>query len=244
MIRTTSLSLLLSLLCAFTASVALAQQEEDPHAAETTPRVPALDKFHTPVYKLWHTAWPNKDTAMMAMLMPEIDKGIAGVAQAELPGILRDKKAVWQENVKLLQAVGVQYREAMAGHDLAAKLNAAEELHARYEKLVRIVRPVMKEIEAFHAALYMLYHYSMPDNDTDKIRSSAKELRVRMDTLNAAALPERLKKREEAFVAARAALSASVDAVTAAVNTNDGKKIQDAIIAMHSDYQKLEKVFE
>jgi hypothetical protein len=146
--------------------------------------------------------------------------------------------------VTLLQAAGVEYQEAMAGGDLAAKLDAAEKLHARYEKLVRIVRPVMKEMEAFHTVLYMLYHYSMPDNDMDNIRSSAKELRVRMDTLNAATLPERLKKREEAFAAARVTLSASVDAVNAAVSTNDRKKIQDAIIAMHSHYQQLEKVFE
>jgi hypothetical protein len=244
MIGKTSLSLLLSLICACAAPPASAQQEENPHAAETTAQVPALSKFHTPIYKLWHTAWPKKDTAMMAMLTPDIEKGIAEVAQAELPGILRDKKAVWEENVKLLQTIGVQYREAMAGTDLAAKMQAAEKLHAQYEKLVRIVRPVMKQIEAFHSVLYMLYHYAMPENDMEKIRSSGKDLRVRMDSLNAATLPERLKKKEEAFVAARAALSASVDAVNAAVSTNDGEKIKDAIIAMHGDYQKLEKVFE
>jgi len=238
------LSLLLSLVCAFAAPVATAQQEENPHAAETTPQVPALGKFHTPIYKLWHTAWPKKDTAMMAMLTPDIEKGIAEVAQAELPGILRDKKAVWQENVKLLQAAGIEYREAMAGDDLTAKMHAAEKLHAQYEKLVRIVRPVMKHIEAFHSVLYMLYHYYMPENDMDKIRSSGKDLRACMDSLNAATLPERLKKKEEAFVAARATLSASVDAVNAAVNTNDEKTIKEAINTMHSDYQKLEKVFE
>jgi hypothetical protein len=244
MVRRTSLSLLLSLVCACAVPPAPAQQEENPHAAETTAQVPALSKFHTPIYKLWHTAWPKKDTAMMAMLTPDIEKGIADVAQAELPGILRDKKAVWEENVKVLQTIGVQYREAMAGKDLAAKMQAAEKLHAQYEKLVRIVRPVMKQIEAFHSVLYMLYHYYMPENDLDKIRSSGKDLRTRMDSLNAATLPERLKKKEEAFVAARAALSASVDAVNAAVSTNDGKKIKDAIIAMHGDYEKLEKVFE
>jgi len=244
MVKRTSLSLLLSLICAFAAPPAPAQQEENLHAAETTAQVPALSKFHTPIYKLWHTAWPKKDTVMMAMLTPDIEKGIAEVAQAELPGILRDKKAVWQENVQLLQAVGVEYREAMAGDDLTAKLNAAEKLHAQYEKLVRIVRPVMKQIEAFHSVLYMLYHYYMPENDMDKMRNSGKDLRLRMDSLNAATLPERLKNKEAAFMAARAALSASVDAVNAAVSTNDGKKIKDAIIAMHGDYEKLERVFE
>jgi hypothetical protein len=237
-------ALLFSLVYVCAAPVALTQHEENAQAAETTARVPALDNFHTPIYKLWHTAWPKKDTAMMAALVPEIDKGIAAVAQAELPGILRDKKAVWQENVKLLQAVGVEYREAMAGSVLQPKLNAAEKLHAQYEKLVRIVRPVMKEIEAFHSVLYMLYHYYLPENAMDKITSSGKDLRARMDSLNSATLPDRLKNKEEAFVAARATLSASVDGVNAAVTTNDEKKIKQAINTMHSDYEKLGKVFE
>jgi hypothetical protein len=239
-----SLSLVLCVVCTFALPVALAQHEGNDRTAETTSQVPALSAFHVPIYKLWHTAWPKKDTAMMAALSPEFDKGIAGVAQAELPGILRDKKAVWQENVKLLQAVGVEYREAMAGSALQPKLNAAEKLHAQYEKLVRIVRPVMKEIEAFHSVLYMLYHYSMPENAMDKIKSSGKDLRARMDSLNAATLPERLKKKEEAFVAARATLSASVDAVNAAVDTGDEKKIKQAINTMHGDYENLVKVFE
>jgi hypothetical protein len=237
-------SLLLSLVCALATHVVLAQHDTNPGAAETTPQVPALNRFHTPIYKLWHTAWPKKDTAMMAMLTSDIEKGITEVAQAELPGILRDKKTVWQENVKLLQAVGVEYREAMAGSALEPKMEAAEKLHAQYEQLVRIVRPAMKEIEAFHAVLYMLYHYYLPENSMDKIRSSGKDLRARMDSLNAATLPERLKNKEEAFVAARATLSASVDAVNAAVSTNDEKKIKEAINTMHSDYEKLQKVFE
>jgi hypothetical protein len=237
-------ALLFSLVSVCAAPVALTQHEENAQAAETTAQVPALNRFHVPIYKLWHTAWPKKDTAMMALLTPDIDNGITEVAQAELPGILRDKETVWRENVKLLQAVGVEYREAMAGSALAPKMQAAEKLHARYEQLVRIVRPAMKEIEAFHAVLYMLYHYYLPDKSMDKIRSSAKDLRVRMDSLNAATLPERLKKKEDAFVTARATLSASVDAVNAAVSTNDEKNITEAVHAMHSNYEKLEKVFE
>ena len=227
------------------APAALARQEEDPHAAETKPQVPALNKFHTPIYKLWHTAWPKKDTAMMAMLTPDIDKGIAEVAQAELPGILRDKKAVWEENVKLLQAVGGEYREAMAGDRPCGQTACGREAPCPVRKTCpyRAARHEGDRGISFGAvhALPLLY--------ARKRRWTRSGVRgrisgSRMDSLNAATLPERLKKREEAFVAARAALSASVDAVNAAVNTNDEKKIKDAITVMHSDYEKLEKVFE
>ena len=40
------------------------------HDEETRATVPALQKYHTVIYPLWHTAWPAKDTAMMAKLPP------------------------------------------------------------------------------------------------------------------------------------------------------------------------------
>ena len=91
----------------------LAQDAKDAHDEEVKAQVPALQKFHTPIYKLWHTAWPNKDTAMMASLCPDIDKGVAEIAAAELPGILRDKRGAWQESLKQLQDIASMYRTAM-----------------------------------------------------------------------------------------------------------------------------------
>ncbi len=226
------------------APLALAQHEHGTQNTETRAQVPALNRFHTPIYKLWHTAWPEKDTAMMAALIPAIETGVAGVVEAELPGILRDKKALWEENVKQLQAVTAEYRKAMEGSETQPKMDAAEKLHMQYERLVRIVRPVLKEIEAFHSVLYMLYHYYLPEKQTEKIARAAVDLQMSMDSLNAASLPTRLKKREEAFVAARAKLSASVAEVRAVIPSNDEKKITQAINAMHSDYQALERVFE
>jgi len=226
-----------------TASFAV-QHDDSTHAAETKAQVPALGKFHATIYKLWHNAWPEKDTDMMKSLVPAIQEGVEEVAKAELPGILRDKKAVWQEGVKNLQAVAAEYTQAMVGSETQPKLDAAEKLHMQYERLVRTIRPVMKEIEAFHADLYLLYHYYLPENQKEKIAHAAANLQVKMDSLDAAQLPERMKKKEEAFLAARATLSASVKEVGAVIPSNDQKKIAQAIETMHSNYQALEKVFE
>lgn len=228
----------------FSGPAVVAQHTDDTHGGETLAQVPALTKFHVPIYTLWHTAWPQKDTAMMASLVPAITQGVAAIAQAELPGILRDKKTVWQEQVKALEGIASEYTAAMAGSATQAKLDAAEKLHMQYERLVRITRPVMKEIDAFHAVLYMLYHYYMPERQSEKIAHAAKDLRARMDTLDAAKLPDRLKKKEESFLAARAKLSASVNALNAMLPSNDEKKITQAINTLHTDYQSLEKVFE
>jgi hypothetical protein len=238
------LTMIISVLMIGTPTLVTAQQAQNSRESETTAQVPALQKFHTPIFTLWHTAWPKQDTAMMAALWPAIEKGVADIAAAELPGILREKKSAWQANLTLLQASAASYKSAMAGNDMQPKLDAAENLHMQYEKMARVIKPVLKELEAFHAVLYMVYHYYLPEHRMDKLKSAAMELRAKMDTLNAAKLPDRLAAKNATFQIARSKLSASVDVVHAVMASNDEKKIAAAIQTMHGDYEALEKVFE
>lgn len=235
---------LVILIVAVGSTIALAQDTKDAHEAELKAQVPALKKFHTHIYQLWHNAWPKKDTAMMAALAPAIEKGVEEVAAAELPGILREKKAAWKEGLAQLQEIAAHYKGAMAGTELQPKLDAAEKLHMQYEKMVRIIRPAMKEVDAFHQVLYMIYHYYMPERQMDKLAAAVTELSLKMDTLDAATLPERLMKKDATFKVARAKLSASVAYLKGLVTSRDEKKIHDAVRRMHGDYEALEKVFE
>jgi hypothetical protein len=221
-----------------------AQETKTAHEGELSAQVPALQKFHQPIYKLWHTAWPKKDTALMASLIPEFEKGVADVAAAELPGILRDRKTAWQEGVKQLQNAVAAYKAAMAGTELQPKLDTGEKLHMQYEMLVRVIRPALKELDAFHQVLYMIYHYYLPEHKTEELQNAVRDLSAKMDTLDAAVLPERLMKKDAAFQAARKNLSASVAYVKGVMASKDEKKINDAIHKMHSDYEALDKVFE
>ncbi len=148
---------------------------------------------------LWHDAWPNKDVKAMAAMLPDIEKHFAAVNKAELPLVLRDKQAAWVAGVDdLKQTVGA-YKAAVAAGDNDALLKAAEKLHAQYEALVKIVRPILKEMEDFHASLYVLYHYQMSPFQLEKASESIRALQVKMDALNTAALPDRLKAKTEAF---------------------------------------------
>ena len=90
----------------------------------------------------------------------------------------------------------------------------------------------------------MIYHYYMPEHKMDELKSAVTELSAKMDTLNAANLPERLMKKDVSFKAARAKLSTSVAYVKGVMASKDEKKINDAIRRMHSDYEALERVFE
>jgi hypothetical protein len=222
-------------------AAAFAQQQRP---ADATASVPALDSFHEVIFKIWHEAWPKKDTAMLRQLLPDVQKGISSVASAQLPGILRERKAAWDDGVKKLQGVGFEYAAAAESEDDAKLLAAAEKLHSQFEALMRATRPALKELDDFHTVLYMLYHHYLPGNDTQRIRTSATELKQKMAALNSAKLPERMKQKEAEFQTVRAKLSASVDELEAVVKTKDEQKIKAAVNSVHSNYQSLDKVFE
>jgi hypothetical protein len=225
-------------------TICRAQHVQHDVGAETKAEVPALTEFHTVIYQLWHTAWPEKDIALLTSLVPEIEKHADAIAKAELPGILRDKKSTWERQVKQLQMNVEEYASAARDKNEKRLLDAAEQLHAQYEKLVRVVRPPLAELDAFHTVLYPIYHYYLPEFNLDQLKKSMPALMAKMDALNAVVLPERKKKVEPAFVEKRTALSTSVTELHQALQTEGKEKITAAIEKMHADYQALEKILE
>ena len=220
------------------------QEQKLDQSADSTARVPALESFHEVIYQIWHNAWPAKDAAMLRRLLPEVEKGIAEVSSAQLPGILREKEAAWKENIRNLQEAGAEYRDAANAEDETLLLSAAEKLHSRFEMLMRSIRPAMRELEDFHTVLYRIYHYYMPENDTEKIRSSMGELKEVMSHLNSAEIPVSVKENQSEFQAARKELSQSVEILDSVVVLNDENKIKDAVEKMHIRYQTLHRLCE
>lgn len=243
MYRTTLAAALLALL--FTSSPGgYAQDAREAHADETAATIPTLDDFHEVIFTIWHTAWPEKNVAMLAGLAGDVRRLSDTLARTQLPGILRDKEAAWRRIVDELQAVVGEYESASSAPDSVALLDAAERLHARYEALVRLTRPPLREVEEFHQVLYMIYHHYLPGQNREKLVSGVSELKQKMVVLNGAKLPERQKKREAGFIAARKKLSASVAALEVSILDTDPGAFTSAVETMHADYQALERVFE
>lgn len=229
-----------------TLPLALAEQVPagaPPAHAETSWQVPELFAFHDVIATIWHEAWPAKDVAQLKALLPEVKSGAAKVAGAALPGILRDKQAAWDEGVAALQRTVADYEAAAAGDDGAKLLAAAEALHAQFEKLVRTIRPVTKEIDAFHQVLYQLYHHQLDPYDAAAVTASVTRLQEKMAVLAKAPLPERFAAKTAAYEEARAALGRKVEAFAAAVATGDAAKAKAAAETMHTAYVRLESVF-
>jgi len=206
--------------------------------------VPELDKLHEVIYPMWHVAYPNRDTGKLRELWPDLQKDIAALEKAELPGILRDKKEAWQKSLESLKATEKAYGEALDKGTAADKLKAAEQLHWAYEVLMRTIRPRLKEMNAFHEALYKIYHYYLPNKDQKSLKEILPMLKAKMDTLDRATLPQYLAAKQEAFTKARTDLSKKVKRVAAAAPKGNWTRTKTAIEEMHTAYQSLDKTFD
>jgi hypothetical protein len=249
-----SLFAIVLVIMAFGALSVLAQEtaakKAPAHAAkdidqdEINASVPALRNLHKVVYPLWHSAYPDKDFDTIKSLLPQMDTLVTDLDKAELPGILREKKGAWDEGKADLKATLEKLHAAAKADDQEGMLKATEAFHAGYERLVRTIRPVVPELEAFHQELYKLYHYYMPDYDLAKIREAAAAMTDKMGALKAAQLPKRLADRQEEFNADVKELETDVNELNATVKTDAKDKIQAAVEKVHTAYQKTEKMFD
>lgn len=240
----------LSLLFAFHA-IAAAQTESETkeHAAECSDEelsasVPALKDLHEVVYPLWHTAYPNKDCAMIKELLPEADALTAKVDEAELPGILRDHAEAWEAGLVELKASLADLHAAADADNEEAMLKQTERFHAAYEKMVRIIRPITPELDAFHQELYKLYHYYMPAYDLPKMREAAALMMEKVPPLKESKLPKRAADRKEAYDAAVTELEAAVAEMAKTLETDDKEANLKACEKTHTAYVKIEGVFD
>jgi hypothetical protein len=213
-------------------------------ADETQARVPELTALHEVIYPMWHTAWPARDTTLLRELWPDIQKHVAAVGKAELPGILRDKQAAWDKGVGRLEAAAAAYGTALEQRSVEDQLAAAEALHSAYEGLVRTIRPALPELAQFHQVLYGIYHHVLPERDQAALLATLPALTAEMDTLDRAALPKRLASRQAKFDETRGELSKSVKELARVAPRADWAKTEPAIETMHSAYQAVEKVFD
>jgi hypothetical protein len=213
-------------------------------AQETESRVPELEAFHEIIYPIWHTAYPEKDIVALKGFVPEINKLAGKIFEATLPGILRDKEAKWQAGLAEFKKSIEAYNAAVQGADDQALLNAAEVLHARYEMLVRTIRPVLNEMDDFHKVLYVVFHKSLPDKKFAEIKALGGDLRSKAEALTKATLSKRMEAKSVAFQAASTdVLKATIELETACQG-DDNAAIESAVLTLHMKYQALGKIFD
>jgi hypothetical protein len=216
-------------------------------SAEINSSVPELTKFHEVIYQIWHDAYPSKNVNALKGFVPQIKQSMDAVNNAKLPGILHDKQGDWNSQLKELNGSAEKYYSAAQGNDDQSLMNAAEDLHRNYEMMVRVIRPALKEIDAYHQTLYIIYHKLYPEKKYNEIAAMSGDLVSKANAIVTYPKDERLKRRlgndvAEFDASAKALYDASVALKRALEGTDEAKKDQ-AVQVVHSAYQKLDSLF-
>jgi vacuolar-type H+-ATPase subunit I/STV1 len=220
--------LLVMILMACLISTVSCQKETEPPAEvtqeELSASVPELSELHEVVYPLWHTAFPDKDFALIKEL-------------------LREKQTVWNEGKQALKSTLEQLHQATDEDNQEDMLKQTEAFHSAYESLVRTIRPLVTELDAFHQELYKLYHYHAPNEDLEAMRVTVAAMVEKIVPLKSVQLPTRLAERQVEFDEAVGALDSELNLLAEVVQTNRKKEIAAAVEKVHTAYQNTEKIF-
>lgn len=236
------LSLLVSV--SFYSTVSFAQTKID--SAEITSAVPELSDFHKIIYPMWHDAYPAKDYDALKGFVPQIKASVESINGAKLPGILRDKEDEWKSRLDELNISAQNYYNAVNSNDKDALLIAAERLHSVYERMNRVIRPVIKEIDDYHQTLYIIYHKLYPDGKFDEIAGLTNDLVIKAEAIMnypRDRLKQRLGDNITKFdVSAKQLFNATIS-LKEALDGDDPKKKNEAVESLHTAYQDLDAVF-
>lgn len=229
----------------FSSSVTFAQTKVDP--AEISSSVQELTDFHDIIYPMWHDAYPAKDYSALKGFVPKIKSYMESVNKAKLPGILREKESAWKGQLSELNNSAQNYYAAANGNKNNDLLIAAERLHSSYEKMVRVLRPALKEIDDFHQTLYIIYHKLLPDSKYDEIAGLAGTLKTKAEAIvnyPQDKIKTRLGDKLAAYNASANKLYSSVETLQEVLKRTDPAKKKEAVESMHKAYEDLDSLFK
>jgi N-acetylglucosamine kinase-like BadF-type ATPase len=132
----------------------------------------------------------------------------------------------------------------MQGTEEAKMLTAAEELHTDFEMLVRIIRPVTKEVDEFHKVLYMIYHHYWPNKNMEEFGKAVDDLAMRADELANCVLPKWASDKSDSFKEQSQKLYESTKNLKELKDSEaDETQLNKAVEDVHDNYVALESLF-
>ena len=212
-------------------------------STEIKAEVPALDEFHDVIYPIWHVAYPSKDYSALRSYAGDIDTGAQKIYEAKLPGILQDKQEMWDKGVDEFKVASEEYKKIAVGDDDEMLLKAAENLHSKFESLVRIIHPVLPELDQFHQVLYMIYHKYLPQENYQQIYLVSDDLVNKAETLSKVTLRTNDEKMQKPFETNTTQLLHACVKLREQLKSNNYETAKYGVEDVHRAYQKTEALF-
>ncbi len=213
-------------------------------STEIKAEVPALNDFHDVIYPVWHVAYPSKDYTSLRSYTDDINTRAQKIYDAQLPGILQDKLEMWAGGVGEFKVAVEEYKKIAAGDDNSMLLKAAENLHSKFETLVRIVHPVVPELDQFHQVLYMIYHKYLPKENYKEIYTNSDELVKRAEVLTKVKLKTKNSDLQKKFSYYSTQLFHSTERLRNYLKSSDYEMVKYGVEDVHRFYQKIEALFD
>ena len=110
--------------------------------------------------------------------------------------------------------------------------------------MIRIIKPVLKEVDEFHKVLYVIYHKYLPEKDYESIKSVSEELQQKAEAITTAKPTRRIEPKLEQFNTAANELLTATNELVEACQSDNNDMIEIAIENVHTKYQNLEGVFD
>jgi hypothetical protein len=209
---------------------------------EMSSSVPELDAFHDVIMPMWHSAYPNKDYAALRDLAKDVPPGVAKIAGARLPGILRDKEAVWTKGVADPGLLPTPTPRLPPGRTMLA---ARRPKPCTRDTKVCSPRASCPEGDGrLHKVLYVVNHKYLPEKHWDAICNASADLLTKSEAIAKATLPVRLQSRTDTFKKASEGLVADAKQLAGICGARKQAEIEKAVESLHLRYQGLEKIFE
>ena len=187
--------------------------------------VPQLETLHKSIYVLWHDAYPNKNYDLIKNTMSELEASVTGLSNAKLPEIMHNRQSKWDTEIKGLQANFEALKKSVADNSNEAMLANVEDIHSSFEKLARVLRPKLAELDSFHEDLYQLYHKLMPASDLAGIKALLPSMKEKATKLQQAKLTRGLAEKQPVFDTKVSELQKAIAELEKTVNKGDKKKV-------------------
>jgi hypothetical protein len=206
--------------------------------------VPQLETLHKSIYTLWHDAYPNKNFDLIKSTLPELETSVSELVKVKLPEMMHNRQEKWDSEIKALQDDLSSLQKSIVADNKETMLGEVESIHSSFEKLVRILRPKLTELDSFHEDLYLLYHKHMPNSDIAAIKVLIPSMKEKAEKLKQAKLTRGLAEKQSAFDQQVAVLQEALIELEKTAAKGNSKKILAAGEKVHSAYERIDALLQ
>lgn len=158
----------------------------------------SFEHFHHVMAPAWHTAWPAKDYAALIAAGPEFAEQFAAIEQINPSRVSVVRRPAFIEQRRQFAELVEQYADACRQSDSGLVYELMPDLHNAFEATAATLLPVSyPEFEGLMVTLDLIVQTHLPSRNKVGLVGSTETLRMKMEHLITAPLPEVLIENED-----------------------------------------------